>query len=309
MNLDPRYLHNFGGFDVKMEFSYDTGNPAGSIGQLTHTTTPHMPKRAHGGDYVVRLSGASKTAIRFAHNATSSRSNFEWKLFSGGKTIEFNTKNWLHAREHVRKVRDALRWANCTALPADSKMWDADSTHSSHPFDVENRWLMVPDTQTFKEPTTDWNFIWQRRMGGFRGASIDWCTSYCSTLSQKFDLSSLPPGRVITPSSHFDVPASSRATTNKFLNFAYKVTQGTRATLLLRLKYRSGNRDISTTCAVLLTHEQATGNVKNFDHPACVDLRSVFRNDGEWHFISFNWRTALAVESIAKLFGRGFVPA
>ena len=79
MNLDPRYLHNFGGFDVKIEFSYDAGNPAGSIGQLTHTTTPHMPKRAHGGDYVVRFSGASKTAIRFAHNATSSRSNFEWK--------------------------------------------------------------------------------------------------------------------------------------------------------------------------------------------------------------------------------------
>jgi len=294
MNLDPRYLHNFGGFDVKMEFSYDAGNSAGSIGPLTHTTTPHMPKRARGGDYVVRFSGASNTAIRFAHNATSSRSNFEWKLFSGGKTIEFNTKNWLHAREHVRKVREALRWAHCTALPADSKLWDADSTHSSHPFDVENRWLMVRDTQTFKQPTTDWNFIWQRRMGGFRGASIDWSTSYCSTHSQKFDLSSLPPGRVITPSSHFDVPASSRATTNKFLNFAYKVTQGTRATLLLRLKYRSGNRDISTTCAVLLTHEQATGNVKNFDHPACVDLRSVFKDDGEWHFISFDWRTALA---------------
>ena len=34
--------------------------------------------------------------------------------------------------------------------------------------------------------------------------------------------------------------------------------------------------------------------MNNFDHPACVDLRSVFRNDGEWHFISFNWRTALA---------------
>ena len=294
MNLDPRHRRKDGGFNVKMEFSYDAGNPAGSIGQITHTTMPHVPKRARGGDYVVRFSGASKTAIKFAHNATSSRGNFEWKLFSGGKTIEFNSKNSLHAREHVRKVRDALRWANCTALPEGSKMWDADSTHSSHPFDVEDRWLTVRDTQTFKHPTTNWNIILHRRMGGFRGASIDWSTSYCSTHSQKFDLSSLPPGRVITPSSHFDVPASSRATTNNFLNFAYKVTQGTRATLLLRLKYRSGKRDISTTCAVLLTHEQARGNVNNFDHPACVDLRSVFQNDGEWHFISFNWRTALA---------------
>ena len=38
-------------------------------------------------------------------------------------------------------------------------MWDADSTHSSHPFDVEDRWLTVRDTQTFKHPTTNWNII------------------------------------------------------------------------------------------------------------------------------------------------------
>ena len=50
-------------------------------------------------------------------------------------------------------------------------MWDADSTHSSHPFDVGDRWLTVRDTQTFKHPTTNWNIILQRRMGGFRGAT------------------------------------------------------------------------------------------------------------------------------------------
>ena len=44
MNLDPRHRRKDGGFNVKMEFSYDAGNPAGSIGQITHTAMPHVPK-------------------------------------------------------------------------------------------------------------------------------------------------------------------------------------------------------------------------------------------------------------------------
>ena len=81
-----------------------------------------------------------------------------------------------------------------------------------------------------------------------------------------------------------------RGNTHPFLNFAYKLTPNSRATLLLRFRR---NWKVYT-CAVQLTHATPANGVTA--HPTCIDLRSQIITDGEWHDISFNWRSLLTSE-------------
>ena len=179
-------------------------------------------------------------------------------------------------------VRESLKWATCDPLPSGSKKIEVLQYHALHPFDVEGRWVLGKDSNTF---TTN-SIPQSTKVGGISGASIDYSTSYCGSLSQHINLNAIPDGRVIMPPLNVNV----RGNTHPFLNFAYKLTPNSRATLLLRFRR---NWKVYT-CAVQLTHATPANGVTA--HPTCIDLRSQIITDGEWHDISFNWRSLLTSE-------------
>ena len=289
---------NRGGFKALFEFTYHVNDFAGDTGVLPISPTRHATSaHAHAlGDYVLRTGATPEDTIVIEHNR-STISPYGLKLWEKGPTIKLDgiAQN-AQGREIEREIRASLKWATCEDLPEGSTIFDPENYHPIHPYDVAGRWITLPNTPTFKGFKTKEadEYRTLAALGGADGAAIDYSTSYCSSHSQRFNLSLLPNGRVVSPMKDFR-----RSSDAKFLNFAYKLSPGSRATMLLRLEYAAGKHRRWTiwkyqTCAILLTHEQATLNRTDFDHPACIDLRSEIQRDGQWHFVSLNWRTALA---------------
>ena len=82
------------------------------------------------------------------------------------------------------------------------------------------------------------------KVGGISGASIDYSTSYCGSLSQHINLNAIPDGRVVLP----PLMLTQMEIHTRFLNFAYKLTPNSRATLLLGSKVSEAENIIHVQC-------------------------------------------------------------
>ena len=178
-----------------------------------------------------------------------------------------------------------MAWATCNPTGSQIDI-NPDVFHDYDPFDVKRRWISKDSSSMF----TSGNDIFSAdvlKAGGAPGASIDYSTAYCGSMSQRINLSLLPAGRIIAPPqknlfwSGDSVP---------YLNFATKIAPGSNATLIIHV----ASRGESKTCAILLTHTLEDESSANIRHRACIDLTKVVNSNGEWQFHSINWREALS---------------
>ena len=227
---------NRGGFKALFEFTYHVNDFAGDTGVLPISPTRHATSaHAHAlGDYVLRTGVTPEDTIVIEHNR-STISPYGLKLWEKGPTIKLDgiAQN-AQGREIEREIRASLKWATCEDLPEGSTIFDPENYHPIHPYDVAGRWITLPNTPTFKGFKTKEadEYRTLAALGGADGAAIDYSTSYCSSHSQRFNLSLLPNGRVVSPMKDFR-----RSSDAKFLNFAYKLSPGSRATMLLRVEF------------------------------------------------------------------------
>eukprot|EP00941_MAST-03F_sp_MAST-3F-sp1_P003352 g3352.t1 len=281
----------WGDFSIKVDFSYGDNDFGGITTIEENAGSPtKAPRRARSGLYTLRTSVVPEEEIVIDVPDSGAHKRFNLQLWNGQQVallpsvVSPDEMNFLSFRAAIRK---SLSWASCDALPNDSYYEPLQPTysHDRHPFDVKHRWALYSSTEHFTDLTNHSGMMatW-RDAAGYAGASMDYSTSYCGASSQKFDLDKLAPGRIIAPPYAIYPQAA-----HKYLNFAYKISPNSRASLLLRLIHGKNQK---LTCAILLTHAQNPNGVTA--NAACLDLRSVISADGNWHHVSIDWRTALA---------------
>ena len=272
-----------GGFGAWFDFSYFANDTRGAVKVLDDSEKITRRARSNG-DYILRSSAIETDQITIKHRTSHSRS-YELRLWNGSAPVAINAKGKNAEVSIKRSIRESLAWATCNPTGSQTDI-NPDVFHDYHPFDVNRRWISKDSSSMF----TSGNDIFSAdvlKAGGAPGASIDYSTAYCGSMSQRINLSLLPAGRIIAPPqknlfwSGDSVP---------YLNFATKIAPGSNATLIIHV----ASRGESKTCAILLTHTLEDESSANIRHRACIDLTKVVNSNGEWQFHSINWREALS---------------
>ena len=273
-----------GGFDSWFDFSYFANDTRGAVKVLDDSE--EITRRARSnGDYILRSSVIATDQITIKHRKSHSRT-YELRLWNYSTPIVINAKGSNTESSIKRSIRESLAWATCNPTGSQTDI-NPDVLHDFHPFDVKRRWISKDSSSMFTSSKN--TFLADvLKAGGARGASIDYSTAYCGSMSQRINLSLLPAGRIIAPP---EANLFWSGDLHPYLNFATKISPGSRATLIIHVS--TGGQ--SKTCAILLTHtlDESSANIQ---HRACIDLRSVVNSNGEWQFHSINWREALSGE-------------
>jgi hypothetical protein len=293
LKLNTLHKKRYGGFGANFVFSYHRNDTAGATGIVSRAS----PRRARSGYYVLRTSDVVADTVTI-DIANSDAQSFDVTLWSGMDPIKIRGqvgRSWI-----TNAFRKALPWATCDSQldKQDVSLFPDDFNEIGHPFEAAHRWITFGSTKQFVDGRQNNNYPYSHNdyfndhryalNGEVEGASMDYSTAYCGASSQRINLDMLPPGRVIAP-----ITPSFRASESghPWLSFAYKLSSGAKATMILR--FVTGGRKNSQyfSCAMLLKGADASDISA---HPTCIDLRDDVVADGTWHYLSFEWRNKIS---------------